>query len=226
MEVQLLFPGSYCMAKLALTNGESIRAESGAMVAMSDTVDVEGKAEGGVMGMFKRAFSGESLFLQTLKAARGAGEVFVSPSEPGDVQLLELNGATEYFIQKGGFLAAEDSVTMETVSQGFFKGFMSGEGLFIQKASGKGKLLISSFGGIYKISLAPGQHYVVDNGHLVAWSNTVQYEVQKASSGWLSSMTSGEGFVCHVRGPGDVYFQTRNPTGFGSWVRQFIPTKG
>ncbi|HNV68749.1 MAG TPA: AIM24 family protein, partial [Candidatus Ozemobacteraceae bacterium] len=82
------------------------------------------------------------------------------------------------------------------------------------------------FGGIYKISLAPGQHYVVDNGHLVAWSNTVQYEVQKASSGWLSSMTSGEGFVCHVRGPGDVWFQTRNPTGFGAWVRQFIPTKG
>ncbi len=226
MEVQLMFPGSYCMAKISLQSGEAFRAESGAMVAMSETIDVEGKAEGGVMGMFKRAFTGESLFLQTLKAARGAGEVFIAPSEPGDVQLIELNGANEYFVQKGGFLAAENSVNVEAVSQGFFKGFMSGEGMFIQKASGKGKLLISSFGGIHKISLTPGQHYVVDNGHLVAWSNTVQYEVQKAASGWLSSMTSGEGFVCHVRGPGDVYFQTRNPTGFGAWVRQFIPSKG
>ena len=226
MDVQLLFPGSYCMAKITLAQGEAFRAESGAMVAMSDTVDVAGKAEGGMMGMFKRAFTGETLFLQTLTASRGPGEVFVSPSEPGDVNLIDLNGATEYFIQKGGFLAAEDSVAVEAVSQGFFKGFMSGEGMFIQKASGKGKLLISSFGGILKIALAPGQHYVVDNGHLVAWSNTVQYEVTKAASGWISSVTSGEGFVCHVRGPGDIYIQTRNPTGFGEWVRQFIPTRG
>ncbi|MDD2997719.1 MAG: TIGR00266 family protein [Candidatus Riflebacteria bacterium] len=226
MQVELLFPGSYCMAKIALKSGEAFRAESGAMVAMSESVEVEGKAEGGMVGMFKRAFTGESLFLQTLKASRGDGEVFISPSEPGDVNIIELNGANDFFLQKGGFLAAENGVNIEAVSQGFFKGIMSGEGMFIQKASGKGKLLISSFGGIYKISLAPGQKYVVDNGHLVAWSHSVQYEVKKAAGGWMSSLTSGEGFACHITGPGDVYFQTRNPTGFGAWVRQFIPAKG
>ena len=41
--------------------------------------------------------------------------------------------------------------------------------------------------------------------------------------GWLSSLTSGEGLVCRFRGPGRVLIQTRNPGGFGAWVRQFIP---
>ncbi|MFM7841561.1 MAG: AIM24 family protein, partial [Nitrospira sp.] len=57
----------------------------------------------------------------------------------------------------------------------------------------------------------------------VAWSGTTSYSIEKASSGWISSFTSGEGFVCRFRGPGLVYIQTRNPRGFGAWLRQFIP---
>ena len=44
------------------------------------------------------------------------------------------------------------------------------------------------------------------------------------AAGWIASLTSGEGFVCRFRGPGVVYIQSRNPRGFGSWVRQFLPT--
>ena len=98
--------------------------------------------------------------------------------------------------------------------------------VFIQQIKGKGSVLVSSFGAIHKVALAPGQTMVVDNSHLVAWTDTVQYEIQKASSGWFSSVTSGEGLVCHVKGPGDVYFQTRNPGSFGQWIRRFIPSQG
>ncbi len=226
MRFEILYPGSYAMAKATLAQDEQFRAESGAMVAMSPTIDVEGKMEGGLWKALKRkAVGGESMFMQTLKATRGPGEVFIAPSTPGDVTLLELNGANNYFLQKEGFLAAESGVTLETVSQGIFKGIMSGEGVFVQRVGGQGKLLVSSFGAIHKLALAPGENYVVDNGHLVAWSGTVTYEIKKASSGWLSSATSGEGFVCHLTGPGDVYFQTRNAASFGQWVASFIPAK-
>ncbi len=227
MKFEVLYPGSYSMVKATLAQGEQLKAESGAMVAMSPTVEVEGKLEGGMFGALKRTFlSRDSMFFQTLKASKGAGEVFLAPGTVGDVMVLELNGANHYFLQKEGFLASEDGVTLETVSQGFFKGFLSGEGMFIQKVSGKGQLIVSSFGAIHKISLQPGQTYIVDNSHLVAWSGTVTYEVQKASSGWFSSVTSGEGLVCHVRGPGDVFFQSRNAPSFGAWVSKFVPAKG
>ncbi|MBF0406605.1 MAG: TIGR00266 family protein [Candidatus Riflebacteria bacterium] len=227
MKFEQLYPGSYSMLKVLMSSGETIKAESGAMVAMSPTIDVEGKVDGGLWGALKRTvLTGESLFFQTLKAARGEGEVFLAPSIPGDITILELNGANFFYLQKEAFLASEDSITIEAVSQGFFKGLMSGEGMFIQKITGRGMLAVSSFGAIHKISLEPGQEYIVDNAHLVAWSGTTQYEVQKASSGWLGSMTSGEMFVCHIKGPGDVYFQSRNPGAFGSWIQRFIPAKG
>lgn len=223
MNVELLFPGSYCMAKLLLNDGEEIKAESDAMVSMTANATIEGQASGGVVGMIKRAFTGESLFLQTIKSTGGVAEVYVAPSEPGDITVLELNGNGGYILQKGAFLAAESSITMDAVAQGIMKGLLSGEGFFLQKATGQGKLAISSFGAIMKRTLAADETWVVDNGHMVAWSDTVNYELTKSSSGWLSSFTSGEAIVCRCKGPGDVYIQTRNPKGFGSWVRQFVP---
>jgi uncharacterized protein (TIGR00266 family) len=226
MNVELLFQGSYCMAKLTLNGGEEVKAESDAMVAMTSNISVEGKAEGGVFGMLKRTFTGESAFMQTLKNnGSNPGEVHVAPSEPGDLAVIELNGSNGYILQKGAFLASESGIVMDTVSQGIMKGLLSGEGFFLQKATGNGKLVISSFGAILKKTLAPDEIWIVDNGHMVAWSDTVNYEVKKASSGLISSFTSGEGLVCQCKGPGDIYIQSRNPSGFAGWVRQFIPSK-
>lgn len=228
MHFEILYPGVYSMLKAELLRGESIKAESGAMVSMSDTVDVEGKMEGGLMGgLARKLLTGESLFFQTLKAARGAGDVMLAPASPGDIQIIEMDGSTEYLVQKGGFMAAEESLTLATKAQNLTKGLFSGEGFFVQKISGRGKLVVSSFGAIHRLELKPGEVRVIDNGHLVAWPSSVSYDLEKASSsGWFSSVTSGEGFVCKFKGPGHVYIQSRNATGFGEWIKQFIPAKG
>ena len=75
-------------------------------------------------------------------------------------------------------------------------------------------------------TVEPFGEVIIDNSHLVAWPDGMNYKIEKAASGWFSSFTSGEGLVCRFRGPGRVLIQSRNPAGFGSWVRQFIPTKG
>lgn len=96
-QYEILYPGSYAMAKISMKQGQSIKAESGAMVAMSPTIEVEGKMEGGVLGTLGRKFlTGESLFLQTLKAVRGDGEVLLAPASPGDLRVLDLNGANHF----------------------------------------------------------------------------------------------------------------------------------
>jgi uncharacterized protein (AIM24 family) len=110
--------------------------------------------------------------------------------------------------------------------QNLMKGLFSGEGFFVIKATGAGTLFVSSYGAIHPLDLADGQEMIIDNAHLVAWPEGIDYKIQKASSGWISSGTSGEFLVCRFKGPGRVLIQTRNPGAFGSWVRQFIPTKG
>ncbi len=226
MRYELLYPGAFTLLKVYLDANETIKAESDAMVAMSSTVDVAGKMEGGVLGGLARKFlTGEKFFFQTLKASRGSGEVLLAHAIPGDIQAIELDGKTNYVIQKDGFFAGSESLEVSTKMQNLTKGLFSGEGFFIIQVSGVGTLFVSSYGAIHPIDIPAGQEIIIDNQHLVAWPEGMQYKIERASSGWISSITSGEGLVCRFQGPGRVLIQTRNPGGFGGWVRQFIPSK-
>lgn len=224
MRSEILYPGAFPMVRVELGAGEQIKAESGAMVGASPTVDVESKMEGGFLGALSRKLlTGEKFFFQTLKASRGPGEVLLAPTVPGEIVILEMDGVNEYMVQKDGFLAGAETVTIESKMQSLSRGLLGGEGFFILKIGGKGTLVLNSFGAIHRIDLKPEQEYIVDNSHLVAWSSTTSYTIEKASAGWVASLTSGEGLVCRFRGPGVVYIQSRNPGGFGNWIRQFIP---
>jgi uncharacterized protein (TIGR00266 family) len=213
------------MLKVQLDLGESLKAEAGSMVAMSDTVDVEGKMEGGILKGLGRMLAGESFFFQTLTARRGPGEVLLAHELPGEIYPITLDGRTNYILQKDGFFAASREVEISTKVQNLLKGLFSGEGFFVLRASGIGTLFVSSYGAIHPIDLSEGQEFVVDNGHLVAWPETMEYRIQKASSGWISSLTSGEGLVCRFRGPGRLLIQTRNTGGFIAWITQFLPKR-
>ena len=214
MRYEIMQPGAFAFLKVQLEAGESIKAESDAMMAMSGNIKVEGKMEGGMLGGLARKFlSGESLFFQHLTAQGQA------------VSAYELTGNT-LCITSGGFLAAEESVKIETKMQNLGKGLFSGAGLFVVKASGTGTLFFNSFGAIYPLELQVGEEMVVDTGHLVAWDADMNYKVTKASSGIMSSLTSGEMLVCKFTGPGKVYTQSRNPGSFGCWVGGIIPSQG
>lgn len=225
LDWEILYPGAFPLLKIRLKANEMIKAESDAMVAMSTTVDVEGKLEGGLLGGLGRMLTGEKFFFQTLAARRGPGEALLAPATPGDLQALELDGTETYILQKDGFFASTNSVEITTKMQNLTQGLFSGEGFFVIKASGKGTLFVASFGQIHPIDLSPGEEIIIDNGHLVAWSDRMTYNIEKASAGWISSFTSGEGLVCRFRGPGRVLIQSRNARGFGDWIRQFFPQR-
>jgi uncharacterized protein (TIGR00266 family) len=224
MKSEILYPGAFPMVRINLASGESVKAESGAMVASSPTIDVESRMEGGLFGALSRkVLTGEKFFFQTLRATRGAGEVLLAPTVPGDIIIVELDGVHEYLVQKDGFLAGAEEVKIESRMQSLARGLLGGEGFFILRIGGRGPLILNSFGAVHKVDLLPDQEYIVDNSHLVAWTATTSYNIEKAAAGWIASLTSGEGFVCRFRGPGVVYIQSRNPGGFGAWIRQFLP---
>ena len=226
MQHEILYRGAFPIIRCRLSRGEQIKAEADAMIAMSPTIDIEGKREGSFLGGLVRSLvTNESFFFQYLTAARGDGEALLGHAIPGAIESVELDGSHGYIIQKGGFLAAAPSVELDTKTQDFAKGLFSGAGFFLLHAHGRGPLFISCYGAMHAIDLAPGEEIVIDNGHLVAWQDNMAYDVQKSSSGWVSSLTSGEGIVCRFKGPGRILIQTRNPNGFASWLSALLPSR-
>ena len=224
MKYNILYPEAFPVVECHLERGESIKAESDAMISMSPTIDVEGKMDGGILsGLARKFLSGESMFFQELTARRGPGTVIFGHSLPGGILDVELDGSYGLTIQRDGFLASTQGIDISTKTQNLTRGLFSGEGFFVLNAKGRGTLFVSSYGVIHPINLEQGEEVIIDNGHLVAWPDYMDYKIEKASSsGWISSITSGEGLVCRFRGPGVILIQTRNPEGFEGWIRSIV----
>ena len=223
MQHEILHRPSYALARIVLSSGEQLQAEAGAMVSMSDTITMDTGVRGGLFSGLKRSvLGGESFFINTFTAEQ-TGEVTVAPSLPGDIEALDLNGQT-LLVQSGSFLAATPDVEVDT-KWGGGRAFFSSEGLFLLKCSGYGTIFVSSYGAIHQIDLTAGQRYTVDTGHMVAFDDTVQYDVGR-SGGWKTTLLSGEGLVCKLTGPGRFYMQTRSEDAFLSWLVPHLPKSG
>ena len=225
MRHEVKYRPSYALALIDLEPGESIQAEAGAMVSMSSTIEMQTSTRGGMLSGLKRSvLGGESFFINTFRAAQGEGQVTVAPPLPGDIVALDLTGATTLLVQSGSFLAATEGVEVDT-KWGGAKSFFSGEGLFLLRCTGQGTIWISSYGAIHEIDLAVGEPYVVDTGHMVAFDDSVGYDVGR-SGGWKSTLFSGEGLVVRLTGPGRFYMQTRSADSFLSWLIPKLPKQG
>src|SRR5258708_3058001 len=221
---EVLHQPSFSLAVVQLQAEQSIQAEAGAMVSMSANIELQSQMKGGLLGAIKRAAGGESAFISTFTARGGPGEVTLAPGAPGDIAAIELSGQP-FFVQSSSYLAGDASLTVDT-KWGGAKSFFAGEGLFVLLVQGTGLLLVSSFGAIHQKRLQPGERYVVDTGHLVAWEGTTQYTLRKAAAGFFSNIMSGEGIVAEFSGPGEILIQTRNLAAFAGLMKPFFPTQG
>jgi len=204
-----------------LAPGESFRAASGSLLGKSASITIRGIAEGGPLKAITRAMlGGEKLFFMSLQAEAVDGEAIIAPSLPGQILLLDINDGEEYFIQGGHFLASIGEINLETVVQQVPPGLLTGEGLFVLRAKGKGTLAVSLFGGTYEVTLAEGEDYLFDNGHLVAWTAPDDFTLQKSGRSWFSSLVSGEGFLYRFAGPARLWLQRRNPRLFNQWMKR------
>lgn len=216
IDIQLR-PGSSA-AKVKLEPGETMTAESGAMIAMSGDTQVSTSthkiSKGGVFKAIKRVISGESFFLNHYRAGANGGEVLLAATLPGDMMTKTLNGEG-LIVQGGSYVASSSNVEVDFSWQGFKSAF-SGEGLFWLNVNGTGPIVLNSFGAIYPVEV--DGEYIVDTGHIVAFEETLDFKISKAGKSILSSFLGGEGLVCKFKGKGTVWCQSHNPGSFGSTV--------
>ena len=103
---------------------------------------------------------------------------------------------------------------------------LSGESVFFIRAftqAGAGRVYYNSYGAVKQIPIQPGQVVTVDTGHVVAFTEGVDYQIGKV--GGLKSLAfGGEGLVMHFSGQGTVWIQTRNIGAFAGLLAPFFPT--
>lgn len=214
--------GAFATLGVRLQPGETVQAESDACVTRTASVVVEGKMSGGLLGGLARSiFTGETLFLQQLRCDSGeaSGEAVLAPKYPGNIGIHELLPEA-LLIRQGAFLAASSGVDVTTKAllgrQFLLRGSFSGTGLFCLRAVGQGKVVFSSCGAILRYDLGPGEERIVDNDHVVAWTESLDYRIAFGSQTMWHSATSGEGLSCFFKGPGTVYVQSHAPKDAGA----------
>jgi uncharacterized protein (TIGR00266 family) len=223
MEYEIRYRPSYSMLVVKLNQGETITAEAGAMTYMTPNIQMKTRARAGVLDTIKLGIlGGQSFFVNDYTAVGGPGEIALASAPLGDIEKLTLDGRG-YIIQRSSYVASDPTVELDIKWQGFTKGIF-GQGLFMIKTSGRGNLFINTFGAIDRHELSAGESLIVDNFHLVAFSDTCSYEVRRMG-GLKELALSGEGLVVEVRGPGEVLIQTKNISEFANWIWQLLEPK-
>jgi uncharacterized protein (TIGR00266 family) len=210
--------------EVELDPGESVVAEAGALMYMTQGIDMEtifGDGSGapqqsGIMGALlgagKRLITGESLFMTVFTAKGSAKErvAFAAPY-PGRILVLDLAKlGGEIVCQKDSFLCAARGVSIGIAFQKRIGvGLFGGEGFIMQRLTGDGLCFAHSGGMITTLDLKPGEVLRVDTGCLVALQPSVQYDIQLVGK-VKTALFGGEGlFFATLQGPGRVWLQSR-----------------
>jgi len=214
---------AYSVLVVKLEPGERVAAEAGAMMMMKGDIRVETKSAGGIFkGLLRKLTAGETIFLNHFIAGPKGGEVWLVPPYPGDIKYIKLEGSG-VIVQDTCYLAHHGEVDYDIVWRGF-KGVFAGGGLLWLKFRGVGGIWVSSYGSIVERDLGVGEEVTLDNLHLVAMDDTMDYEI-RTFGGLKSFILGGEGVVLKVKGPGRLYMQTRTIPVFASIISKFIPER-
>lgn len=110
---------------------------------------------------------------------------------------------------RGSFLAAWGDIDITvTIARRAGAAVFGGAGLFLQRLSGNGTVLIHASGDVDERRLEDGERLTVSTGHLAAFSDALDYDIEYVG-GVRKVLFSGEGlFMTRLSGPGLVLLQT------------------
>ena len=232
MEIESEYGPAFTMMTANLAPGEKIKVEPGAMVAQSEGLEMKtGMGSGGGLGgfmksMMKSAFGGESFFVNTYTAGPSGGWISLAPSSPGDIETFNLDPGQSFYMQGGAFMASTINVDTSTKFQGA-KSLFSREGAFFLRAEAAdvpGRVFFTSYGAMKEIEVTPDKPIKIDNGHVVAFSEGLNYQISKVK-GLGSFFFGGEGFTLDFHGSGSVWIQTRNIESLANQLIPFMPNR-
>jgi uncharacterized protein (TIGR00266 family) len=226
--------------EVELDPGEAAVGEAGSMFFMDagitmDTVFGDGRTAqtggffGKLMGAGKRLVTGESLFTTVYSNAASTKQrvAFAAPY-PGKILPMDLSKMGGLLIcQRDAFLCAARGVSLGIALQRKLStGFFGGEGFIMQKLEGDGLAFVHAGGTVVRRDLQAGQVLMVDTGCVVAYTQTVNFEIQFVGK-IKTALFGGEGlFFAKLSGPGTVWLQSLPFSRLASRVFAAAPQAG
>ncbi|MXV50892.1 TIGR00266 family protein [Pedobacter sp. HMF7647] len=207
--------------EVELDPNETAVAEAGAFMMMDDGIQMQtifgdgSQQQNGLLGKLfsagKRLLVGESLFM-TAYTNIGSGKRRVSFASPYPGKIIPLDLAKlggKVVCQKDAFLCAAKGVGISIEFQRKLgTGLFGGEGFIMEKLEGDGMAFVHAGGHVFEKDLQPGELIKIDTGCLVAFTQTVNYDIQFVG-GIRNTLFGGEGvFFATLQGPGKVWIQT------------------
>ncbi len=195
--------------RLTFNKGEQCWASKGSLISYDPEIRWTLKVPGGVTGAARRMFSGESVALTLIDANRNGQQVMLSSNQPGKIINWDLDQSA-VITTRGSFVGAfGPAVDINVVvAKRAGAAIFGGTGLFLQKISGQGTAIIHGSGDFIDFELKPGQSTLVSTGNLAAFSESIDYNIQKVS-GLRRIFFGGEGlFMTKLTGPGRVLLQS------------------
>jgi uncharacterized protein (TIGR00266 family) len=225
--------------EVELDPGEAAIGEAGSMMFMEsditmDTVFGDGSSQTGglfgkLVGAGKRLITGESLFT-TVYTNSGTGKkrvAFAAPY-PGKILPMDLKALGGTLIcQKDSFLCAAKGVSLGIAFQKRLgAGFFGGEGFIMQKLDGDGLAFVHAGGSLVERQLQPGESLMVDTGCVVAYTPSVDFDIQYVGK-IKTALFGGEGlFLARLSGPGTVWLQSLPFSRLASRIFAAAPQRG
>jgi uncharacterized protein (TIGR00266 family) len=212
---------------MELDPGETVYSESGGMSWMSANIEMKTSGRGGgIGGVFKRAVSGEALFLVEYTSLQGKGIVAFASDFPGKIVPVALAQGQTMICQKTAFLCAEKTVELDIVfRKRLGAGLFGGEGFILQKLTGPGVAFVALDGEIVEMTLAPNQVLKVDTGHVAMYEPSVAFDIEMVK-GITNMLFGGEGlFLATLRGPGRIWLQTMPTSSLARAIMPHMPAK-
>ena len=213
------------VVEITLNQNESIYTQTNAMAYQTNNIEMTTNARGGVIKSLGRMLVGESIFMVNY-TSNGNNEVIAFASTvPGTIVPIDLSNIHDgLIIQKNSFLCAQQSVNTSIIfTKRLGAGFFGGEGFILQKAEGNGILFLEVDGDVIEKELQPGEILKVDTGNVVAFENSVSYEIETVK-GLGNIILGGEGlFLTKLVGPGKVILQSQNFKEFANKIVPYIP---
>jgi len=208
---------------ISMNKGDKITAEAGSLVFIKGDIEtVTSMRKGGFLKTLKTvALGGESFFVNNFIAREDNCTLGLTGNMLGDIEVI--NVKEEFIVQSGAYVASTNDLTLDTQWQGFTKGIF-GSNLFMLKTLGNGDMFVNAWGGILSMNLKEDEKMILDNYQLVAMSASADYRVTK-HGGLKTSILGGEALVIEIKGPGTVYYQTKNFTEFVRTLIPFLPRR-
>ena len=225
--------------EVELDPGEAAVGEAGSMMFMEngialDTIFGDGSQAnsglwGALVGAGKRLISGANVFTTVFmnQSSQKRRVAFATPV-PGKILAIDLRSVGGTLIcQKQSFLCAAKGVSLGIAfQQRLGVGFFGGDGFIMQRLEGDGMAFVHAGGTVERRELQPGEVLLIDHGCLVAYTQTVNFEIQYVG-GIKTALFGGEGlFFAKVTGPGTVWIQSLPFSRLASRVFAAAPQNG